>query len=766
MVPMIQSHYIRSVVPFLLLCLVLVPSLLISQGSYYDGIDTSSSTFVNDLHRLIYNHTKLTYYTTAVAEYAARDTVAGQKYIICVYTGERYVYTPPFSWGMYSREHTWCHSWMPSYPSESGPEYSDQHHLFPTNQNKANSVRSNHPFGIVVQVTNSYLEGKLGYNARGKLVYEPRNEHKGDAARALLYMALCYHGENGYDWSFRYLNQTRLPSLGEDSIEVALLLQWHAQDPPDAWERARNDSVYQYQGNRNPFVDHPEYVWLIDFYTMTKVSSTTLAPEPTNSATDLVARALSDNSMQITWNDAIPGAQAPSGYLLQIRSLSTPSPPTDGVVYSDDTDVSDGTATIHIPYGSTQSITLSNVKNNTLYTVWLYSYNGDGSARNYKTDGTVPSDTCLVGYMVPSNHVVLYSIYGGGGNTGALYKNDFIVLYNPTSQAISLQGWSVQYASATGSTWQVTELTGEIQAYGFYLIAEAAGSGGSVDLPTPDVSGSIPMSATAGKVALCRTTAQLSGSQPVSSDIVDFVGYGTTALFYEGSGPAPAPSNTTYITRDTYGTDTDDNSRDFSVTSDIQPRNSNTEPLSVELSMMNAVVNSEGVILTWRTACELNNFGFEVERMNLNDEKWVMIGFVHGHGTSFVAHSYTFVDSRVGNGAYRYRLKQIDIDGAYQYSPEIEVDVSIPQRFVLFQNYPNPFNPSTTIEFMLPNNGLTTLKVYDFLGREVRVLVNEYRTAGIVHRVEFDGTGLSSGVYIYKLESGNSSVSKLCVLQK
>jgi predicted extracellular nuclease len=157
-------------------------------------------------------------------------------------------------------------------------------------------------------------------------------------------------------------------------------------------------------------------------------------------------------------------------------------------------------------------------------------------------------------------------VYGGGGNAGAALKNDFIELYNPTGSAASLTGWSVQYASAAGSTWQVTALTGPIPAGRNYLVQEAAGAGGTVDLPTPDATGSIPMSATAGKVALVSSTTALTGTCPTGGAIVDFVGYGTTANCFEGSGPTAAPSNTTSVQRIGGGaTDTNNNAADFVV---------------------------------------------------------------------------------------------------------------------------------------------------------------------------------------------------------
>ncbi|TMK57799.1 MAG: lamin tail domain-containing protein, partial [Actinobacteria bacterium] len=144
-----------------------------------------------------------------------------------------------------------------------------------------------------------------------------------------------------------------------------------------------------------------------------------------------------------------------------------------------------------------------------------------------------------------SSNLVVSQVYGGGGNAGATLKNDFIEVFNRGGSAVDLAGWSVQYASATGTGWTVTALSGSVQPGSHYLIQEAAGAGGSVELPTPDAAGSISMSATAAKVALANTTTPLAGSCPSGAQIVDLVGYGTTASCFEGSGAAPAPSNTT-----------------------------------------------------------------------------------------------------------------------------------------------------------------------------------------------------------------------------
>ena len=128
--------------------------------------------------------------------------------------------------------------------------------------------------------------------------------------------------------------------------------------------------------------------------------------------------------------------------------------------------------------------------------------------------------------ILPATHVVISQVYGGGGNSGATYRNDFVELYNAGTVAVSLNGWSVQYTSATGTTWQVTLLTGSISPNGYYLVQQSAGTGGTTALPTADATGTIAMSATTGKVALVTNATVLAGACPIAEGVSDFVGYG------------------------------------------------------------------------------------------------------------------------------------------------------------------------------------------------------------------------------------------------
>ena len=236
----------------------------------YTNIDRYDPNFVSDLHNLVAPHQQIFYSNydeTYINKFAARDTINGQQAISCVYTNDILIYTNPFVFDQFSREHTYSFSWMP-HNDQDEVSYSDIHNLFPVNQNNANAVRSNYPLGEVVTPVSTFKRGTLGTNAEGNTVYEPQDAHKGDAARAIFYMAIAYQGINGLDWSLPSFIGPFTP-YGQDQN---LLKQWHFDDLPDGKDFARNDFIDSLQGNRNPFVDMPELVCGIDFSDMSWVT--------------------------------------------------------------------------------------------------------------------------------------------------------------------------------------------------------------------------------------------------------------------------------------------------------------------------------------------------------------------------------------------------------------------------------------------------------------------------------------------------------------
>lgn len=186
--------------------------------------------------------------------------------------------------------------------------------------------------------------------------------------------------------------------------------------------------------------------------------------------------------------------------------------------------------------------------------------------------------------------------------------------------------------------------------------------------------------------------------------------------------------------------------------------------LPVELTSFSANVADNFVKLNWRTETEVNNYGFDVERKSENSN-WEKINFVNGNGNSNSPKDYIFIDKAVKSGKFSYRLKQIDNDGQYSYSKIVEITFNKIIEYYLTQNYPNPFNPTTKINFNLPVAENVKLTVYNLLGQEIKTLVNGYKESG-VYNYTFDAKELNSGIYIYKLESGNYSQTRKMTLVK
>ena len=263
-------------------------------------------------------------------------------------------------------------------------------------------------------------------------------------------------------------------------------------------------------------------------------------------------------------------ASAPQVYTLTGSNLNTNASVSASAGFEVSTDGSAYATTATVPQtggalSQTIAVRLSNTAPVGAVSGTITNVSGSATA-TVTTSGNVTAPT--------PGKIVISQVYGGGGNSGATFTNDFIELFNAGGTTVNVSTWSVQYAGATGTSWQSTTLTGNIAPGKYYLVQQAAGAGGTTALPAADAIGNIAMSATAGKVALVNTTVALSGSCPVDASIIDFVGFGTTATCFEGSGATPAPSNTNAVLRASNGcTDTDNNATDF-TTGAPSPRNS------------------------------------------------------------------------------------------------------------------------------------------------------------------------------------------------
>jgi endonuclease I len=253
----------------------------------YTGISSANTTLVSDLYNLINPHFVQfysNYAATMINLFTTRDTLATvgattfNRVVDCVYSGEKRLYNEPFDWSAYdySREHTFPHSWMPSFNNQDTPEYSDYHNLYPAKQTNVNARRCNYPLGEVVTPMSPpqvYLDCELGRDANGNMVFEPRDVHKGRAARSLMYMAVCYSAGNELFSFNNPIGEVCLSNSITYPQDQNLIKKWHFQHPPDAFDMSRNDFLDSLQENRNPFVDQPDLACYIDFGTLTHIST-------------------------------------------------------------------------------------------------------------------------------------------------------------------------------------------------------------------------------------------------------------------------------------------------------------------------------------------------------------------------------------------------------------------------------------------------------------------------------------------------------------
>lgn len=191
-------------------------------------------------------------------------------------------------------------------------------------------------------------------------------------------------------------------------------------------------------------------------------------------------------------------------------------------------------------------------------------------------------------------------------------------------------------------------------------------------------------------------------------------------------------------------------------------------PVPVELTSFTANTDENKIILSWETATEKNNAGFDIERSS-DKKNFYAIGNVKGRGTTTEKQSYTYTDKISGGGKFYYRLKQIDFNGSFTYSNTLEVS-ALPIVFSLSQNYPNPFNPSTTIKFQLPQKERVVLEVFNTLGEKVKTLVDDIKDPGF-YEAKWDGTNnnnidVATGVYIYRIMAGKFILSKKMMFLK
>jgi len=374
-------------------------------------------------------------------------------------------------------------------------------------------------------------------------------------------------------------------------------------------------------------------------------------------------------------------------------------------------------------------------------------------------------------YPQTANHLVISEVQIGAASAG----EEFIEIFNPTDAAIDLSAlplkMHIRNSTGTDVNKSLTFISTIIPSRGWFLIGSNSYGGLSFDATYSSSSSALVSN---GGVYISTSASQNVG-------VIDMVGWGAHPIEgCEGTACPNIPASQSIARKPGgslgNGIDSDDNVSDFLAPSAATtPRNSRDTPLPVELVYLNVGARKGTAHLRWSTATEINNFGFCVERRAVSGTQssdarrgnagFVHVGFVHGAGTSNAPHEYNFFDHTISVGIYAYRLKQLDINGAFHYSGEAEVVIPVPNVFTLNQNYPNPFNPRTTIRYQLPTAEVVVLKIFDVLGKEVATIVNEAKEAGN-HEVTFNGEKCPAGIYFYRLRAGSFTETKRFISQK
>jgi hypothetical protein len=337
----------------------------------------------------------------------------------------------------------------------------------------------------------------------------------------------------------------------------------------------------------------------------------------------------------------------------------------------------------------------------------------------------------------------IYEVFAGGGNTGAPYVSDYVVLYNAGITPINLSGYSVQYntASSMASTWNVVPLSGSIPAKGFFLVRMYTNpTNVGMALPPPDITASpaVNMAVAGAKVALMNTTTALSTQTPVGNPALqDFIGWGS-ANAAEGTVD-DALTNILAAARDNNATDTNNNQTDF-ISQSPNPRNSSSSPLPVTYKSISAKSLEKNTIVSWETAQETNSSHFEIERSG-DAVEFYAVGKLAAAGESFEGRIYNFTDNQPLNGLNYYRLKQVDVDGAFEYSRIVVTDFGADA--VSFEVLGNPV-VNQRIQVFARNISAENINLFSTNGNKVDFEMIETRPFTFEIKPK---TALSSGLY-------------------
>ncbi|MCP4411798.1 MAG: hypothetical protein GY808_04410, partial [Gammaproteobacteria bacterium] len=586
-----ENNFFSKKIFYLWIVALLVPGFSINQSyqkassipsGYYDSALGKTGQALNDaLHQIIKDHTKFPYTSASTDVWdILMDTdedSANTNNVILLYTGRSQDKSLNGSQGSdsdyWNREHVWSKSH--GFPSESDTAYTDVHHLRPCDAS-VNSSRSNKDFD---NGGTAHSEATGCFSDSDS--WEPRDAVKGDVARMMFYMDVRYETDGEYDLEL----QESIPTSGPNFAKLSVLLAWHQEDPVDNWEIIRNDKIFSYQGNRNPFIDHPEYVDQI-------WGEESVKGEPSNHPTNLLSSSAGTN-ITVTWTDAI-GDTLPDSYLIKASTISFAAidNPVDSTSETDDADLSDNSGVVNVVFGE-QNYSFTNLDPNTVYYFKTFPYTNSGLDINFKTGGTIETASATTGEAGQTTSDLFISEYVEGSSG----SNKYLEIYNGTGSSVDLSAYDVQiYFNGSSSAGATISLSGSIVNDDVFVVAHtsAINWGG-----TPDqTSGSLSFNGN-DAVVLCKNSIDL--------DIIGQIGDGSN-LYNDRTLQRVATVNCPTAS---YSSSEWNN---LGETYNELGQHSFDSALPVELISFSGKYENGFIKLSWQTASELNNLGFILQR--------------------------------------------------------------------------------------------------------------------------------------------------------
>ena len=715
-------------------------------ANYYDSASgLSGDALKSALHDIIDNHIEYPYTSDSqtdvwdILKESDRDTTNSAN-VILLYSGWSVNAAQEYNGGNgWSREHVWAKSHGDF--GTDPPAGTDAHHLRPADVS-VNSARSNKDFDVGGE---EYIDGDgaTGCYADSNS-WEPRDAVKGDVARMIFYMSVRYEGDESGEPDLELVDYIPSSPNGEPRHGLySTLYQWHLEDSVDTWEINRNDTIYAYQNNRNPFIDHPEYVYEI-------WGSSDTDPPTVN---DIFATTSTTIEINFSENVSESTAETTSNYSIN-NGIGNPS----SAVRDNETK-------------SLVTLTVSTLTPEVLYTLTLN--NIEDIHENSIASNTQENFTFL--HSPTTSDLIITEICGDDVDGDAGNDNGFMEIYNNTSNKLTLENIQLRYYNRNPDDPTYTlDLSGSINSDSYLIIAQNESSFNTTYSPvTAD---------------FYHGNFYYNGSD----DGIDIYATDSKGIIDEfndnGVGHSPWTWNDGYVLeRNGVNDGSISTSWSENTTGSGSPKEENSVPLAISLSSFYLDLTSVNLnLICWITASEVSNNGWNIYRSpssNYGQANRVNSTMIAGAGTTTEMTEYFYEDHYEfeSGKSYWYWIESIDNSGETELHGPASVLVEnigdnpeapeLMEKYGLYQNYPNPFNPQTEISFRFKDKNYVKLNIYNLKGQLVKQLFNGSIKQNTVNRFIWDGTDenhkqVSSGIYYYQLQTEGYTAVKKMVLMK